>query len=276
MGAVGIASLPPGRYFGEVTQRSLHAGIAVSQIEHRSARRGPRHVHESTFISTLVAGRYAEEIGHRVYEYELFTVAAHPPGFAHRDWIGTAGGRFFNLDFDNQWSPAWPVDLSALSPGPLSAAASVLVAQLYRAHRLGIINAEETESVAWELISEALYSRERSERGRPRWLDRCLELLQSAIQRPIMISDVAQAVDIHPGYLSREFRRRFGRGIGQYLAEMRIRRACGLLAEDSMTLAHIAAVTGFADQSHFTRVFHALIGCSPGRYRRLISSRIQR
>lgn len=48
----------------------------------------------------------------------------------------------------------------------------------------------------------------------------------------------------------------------------RIRRAQALILETELTLVEIALMTGFADQSHFTRRFHRHIGSTPAAYAR--------
>jgi AraC-like DNA-binding protein len=48
---------------------------------------------------------------------------------------------------------------------------------------------------------------------------------------------------------------------------IRFRRALALLANANLTLAEIAAVTGYTDQSHLTRQFVRFLGQSPGKAR---------
>nr|WP_281423864.1 helix-turn-helix transcriptional regulator [Mesorhizobium silamurunense] len=64
----------------------------------------------------------------------------------------------------------------------------------------------------------------------------------------------------------RDFHRAAGMTPGQYLRDRRIRAASTLIKTD-MPLAEIAAATGFADQSHLTRVFKTIKGLSPGAWR---------
>ena len=41
-------------------------------------------------------------------------------------------------------------------------------------------------------------------------------------------------------------------------------------AEISPELVDIAHLSGFSDQSHFTRIFKSLVGLSPGKYRNFV------
>ena len=50
--------------------------------------------------------------------------------------------------------------------------------------------------------------------------------------------------------------------------EQRIEKAKQLLVDSKLSLAQIAWTCGFADQSHFTRVFAQLAQSSPGHWRR--------
>jgi hypothetical protein len=54
--------------------------------------------------------------------------------------------------------------------------------------------------------------------------------------------------------------------------ERRIEKAKQLLTDTTLSLAEIAMACGFADQSHFTRVFSRTTHASPGAWRRYVSS----
>jgi AraC-like DNA-binding protein len=61
------------------------------------------------------------------------------------------------------------------------------------------------------------------------------------------------------------FTRQTGMPPHSYQTQLRINHAKVLL-RDGHSLAEIASITGFADQSHLTRHFHRYVGVSPGRY----------
>ena len=62
--------------------------------------------------------------------------------------------------------------------------------------------------------------------------------------------------------------RRTGAPPHRRLTSRRLARAKELLAATDMTLAEIAIVCGFTDQSYFTQIFARYEGSSPGRWRR--------
>lgn len=82
--------------------------------------------------------------------------------------------------------------------------------------------------------------------------------------------DLARMSGLNPRYLIRVFRRETGLTPHRYLTTLRVRRAKDLLLAD-WPLSEVAASLGFANQSHFTRVFKAHVLVPPGEFRRLSS-----
>jgi AraC family transcriptional regulator len=78
---------------------------------------------------------------------------------------------------------------------------------------------------------------------------------------------LADELGRHPAYLARAFRAAYGRPVGTYLREVRVRRAAELLGGTETAIAEVALRVGFVDQSHLTRWFVRLVGLSPAAYR---------
>jgi len=101
----------------------------------------------------------------------------------------------------------------------------------------------------------------------PAWLRSAEELLRARIADCIGLSELADAVGVHPMHLARTFRARHGISVGEYGRRLRVAWAASEIARRDTPLALIAAQAGFADQSHFTRVFKHQVGTTPARYR---------
>jgi AraC family transcriptional regulator len=83
--------------------------------------------------------------------------------------------------------------------------------------------------------------------------------------------DLAREAGVHPVHLARVFRKMERRTPGEYQQRLQVRAAGELLRDPEWPLAAIAAECGFADQSHFTRVFHRMAGTTPARFRRAVA-----
>ena len=94
-----------------------------------------------------------------------------------------------------------------------------------------------------------------------------VDYLHANISRNLPLFEVARESGVHPVHLSRVFRMRFKTTMGSLVTHLRVQRSCVPLAAGSMTLCDIAADCGFADQSHFSRVFKAMLGVTPVQFR---------
>lgn len=102
----------------------------------------------------------------------------------------------------------------------------------------------------------------------PWQLRRAKEMLLSRLDEPISLAELARACSLSPGHFARAFRQTTGQPPHRWLMEQRIEKAKQLLVGKTLSLAQIAQTCGFADQSHFTRVFAQLVRSSPGQWRR--------
>lgn len=102
----------------------------------------------------------------------------------------------------------------------------------------------------------------------PRWRTRrVVEYMDSHLDEPISLSDLAAASGLSRNYFAAQFRGATGLRPHEFLLRRRIERAQKLLVETSAPLAEIALSTGFRTQSHFSTVFKRLVGWSPYRWR---------
>jgi AraC-like DNA-binding protein len=83
----------------------------------------------------------------------------------------------------------------------------------------------------------------------------------------IRLEQLAAVARLSPFHLTRVFRRNTGLPPHAFLLQIRLARARTLLRA-GMDPSAVAAETGFADQSHFTRHFRRTFGITPGLYRR--------
>ena len=97
---------------------------------------------------------------------------------------------------------------------------------------------------------------------------RAKELMSATLQQEISLSHLASECDLSVRHFVRAFRRSTGTSPHQWLLKRRVDHARGLLENRGLSLTEVALACGFADQSHFTRVFTTVVGISPGAWRR--------
>ncbi|MFT2011542.1 chromate resistance protein ChrB domain-containing protein [Pontibacter sp. 13R65] len=112
---------------------------------------------------------------------------------------------------------------------------------------------------------------QQAEKKVPVWAKGLKEIIQDQIDTNLSISlkDIAEELQLHPAYLSREFSKYFDNmSYGEYIRKLRIEKALHLLHQTSHSLSKIAYLTGFSDQSHFTRIFKKFTGQNPSDYKK--------
>ncbi|WP_205502966.1 chromate resistance protein ChrB domain-containing protein [Rufibacter psychrotolerans] len=103
----------------------------------------------------------------------------------------------------------------------------------------------------------------------PAWAQHLKEIIQDQIDTNLTLTlkEVAEALDVNPAYVSRAFSKYFDNlSFGEYIRKLRIEKALNLLHTSGYSLAEVAYLTGFSDQSHFTRIFKQQLGQSPSEY----------
>lgn len=105
----------------------------------------------------------------------------------------------------------------------------------------------------------------------PGWAQELKEIIQDQIDTNLSLKEISKDLEISPSYLSREFSKYFeDLSFGEYIRKQRIEKAIDLMHTPSYSLTEIAYLTGFSDQSHFTRIFQKHKGLNPSAFRKKI------
>jgi AraC-like DNA-binding protein len=108
-----------------------------------------------------------------------------------------------------------------------------------------------------------------AEKKKPEWVKELKQIIQDQIDSNLNLTEISRSLDINPSYLSREFSKHFGNlSFGEYIRKLRIEKAIELIEQNQYSLTEIAYLTGFSDQSHFTRIFKQNTGKSPSAYKK--------
>lgn len=98
-------------------------------------------------------------------------------------------------------------------------------------------------------------------------VEETLRFIEAHCLRPLGLADVAAAVGRSPAHLTTVVRRATGRSVGQWIMHGRVVEAERLLLRSSEPVDEIAARVGYADATHFTRLFRRVHGVTPAVWR---------
>jgi len=138
-------------------------------------------------------------------------------------------------------------------------------------------NEKHTQNPIEHLLIDVYQKFLKNKKGKvPGWAKELKEIIQDQIDTNLALSlkELSQSLNVHPSYLSREFSKYFDDlSFGNYIRKLRIEKAIHLLNESKHSLAEIAYLTGFSDQSHFNRIFKKNTGKNPSEYRKSLSKK---
>ena len=266
--------LSAGQYYGSIVNRQQVSGLVLSELKHTQPRKLPQHSHELGFFSFLLKGDYEEWFGRQRVTHQPLTLMWHPPAMQHQDEIGPRGGHFFSVEIP----PCW---LERLRNYSAVASASLvwhgnepvwLMMRLYREFSSADEGYElAMEGLLLELMAAIARQPGRNEQRKPVWLRRVETMIRDQFTGKLTMTKLADEAGVHPAHLASTFRRFHRTTVGEYVHRLRVQSACEMLRQSASPLADIALELGFADQSHFSRVFHRLTGITPNAWRSVVS-----
>jgi AraC family transcriptional regulator len=265
--------LPPGHFFGKNVDAWRFGAFELSESVYVPNAHLPLHSHTRAYLGFVVSGSHRETTTSHARECGRSSVVFHPAAERHANLFSPVGGRIFRLEIDD----AWLTRLRECEPflerpaeshgGRLSHIAS----RIFSEFRLrDSVSPLAIESLTLEFAAALVRGMRSSERA-PSWLRTAVDYLHAHVLDEIQLAQVAAAAGVHPAHLNRVFRAHYGCSVGRYVRRLRIDRAARELVTSRRPIAEIAAELGFADQSHFSRVFTGATGLTPGRYRKLQS-----
>jgi len=229
------------------------------------------HAHERATLNIVLEGDYHETVeGGALQSHGPATLIAKPAGTVHENHLGTTPVECLVVELkDEAVSVPRFVDVRVRRSARIARCGGRLRAELTRRDDVTPL---AVEGLVCELLAELAPTPLGQSDARSRWLTRARDLLHDE-PGPQSLSQLACRIGLHPIYVARAFRARFGCAVGDYVRCLRVERARRLLHHTRLPLAEIADQAGYSDQSHMTRDFRRAFDQSPAAYRRVVRGR---
>jgi AraC-like DNA-binding protein len=250
----------------------------VAAVESATRHIFPRHTHEQFGIGVIHCGAQKSYSGRGMVEAGAGDTITVNPGEVHDGApIGDAGRSWRMLYFDPSVIAAATRDISEgktrtyefCRPVIKDAAVADRFQKLFSVVTRG--SRRDTTLQGEELFLMLLpdVMREQNDSRRdpsiPKGIFNARDVIDDDPAVPIALSDLARASGMSRFQVVRGFVRATGLTPHAYVVQRRIDIARRLIARGT-ALAEAAAVSGFADQSHMTRIFVRKYGISPRAY----------
>jgi len=96
---------------------------------------------------------------------------------------------------------------------------------------------------------------------------RAVQLMEQALEEPLDCEVIAGQVGLSRRQLERQFKHQTGLSPLKYYLTLRLARAHSLLQQTRLSVAQVAACSGFGSLEHFSRTYRARFGCPPSEDR---------
>jgi AraC-like DNA-binding protein len=98
-------------------------------------------------------------------------------------------------------------------------------------------------------------------------LRQAVAFLEKNLERQVPLAELAAHAGLSERHLQRKFQGTFGMSVQEFAVYLRIQSAARELRNTDKSVAEVAALVGFSDQSAFSRKFREMFGVSPREYR---------
>ena len=266
------APIGMGKFVGAPLRARTFEGVTLAESTYAAGLRVASHAHDAPLLSLVLQGNATEELGRQSRELGVQSLLYTPSFEAHAHRFLTPG-RWLNIQFTPEWLARVGVaervlpSAPRLVPGAAVNWASRVGAELREPDAVSRLAIEGSLTL---LIAELCRLPGVGEPWRPRWLSLVEEAIEASVAEPPSVAELAALAGVHASHLLRTFRRHHGSTVAGYARRRRLERARAAIANSTRTLTVIAADAGFSDQPHFTRLFRAAYGETPGQYARSV------
>jgi AraC family transcriptional regulator len=260
-----------GEFYSPVQARLRTDEVLLSELRQPGSRSVPRHEHELAYVTVVLEGDYLEGDHGKLEALRPLTAVFNPAGTAHSTVIGPSGASFFTIELREE--TLRPLGISLPRHISFDRGAGSLLwpgLRLYSAFKERIADPLILETHVLEMVG-AVCGLQAPEKTAPRWFGRVKDRLHEGFREPLRMGDLAREAGVHPVHLARVFRKLERRTPGEYRQRLQVGAACEMLRDPEWPLAAIAAECGFADQSHFNRIFRRTAGMTPARFRKAVA-----
>jgi AraC family transcriptional regulator len=251
---------------------SIRAGdFTLTQTRHQPDLRINKHIHQSLNLVCVINGSFVEKLRHRGFQCASGSLLVKPAGEVHSNHYGRGGAECLIIEVNSDWytdraNLLKPLNQVAHFQAPFL---SPLILQIRTEMSLaGTASRLIIEGLVIELLGKLVRQGcGNGTRRKPAWLQQALDFLNAHYREHFTLSDLAQAVGVHPSHLSRAFQNQYRCSVGNYVRSLRLNEARRRLSLSQEPIADIAVDLGFHDQSHFTHVYKNHTGLTPAEFR---------
>jgi AraC family transcriptional regulator len=258
-----------GKYTGKVNRGLYIRNTFISVIHYYPEKEiTGMHYHENAHLCMLLQGKDREQRNGLTYERNSGEVFFYPAGQVHASITQDSLRKSLVIEFEDPFLKTYGLSEPQMENG-LRRNPYAKFQLLKLLHEL-----EFTDNTTTLLIEDSLLNLfgtqvQHVNNNIPKWNKLVTEVLWDNWNQSISLEYLSIAVQVHPVTISKYFFKYNHCTLGEYIRRIRIEKSIPLIKNTELKLVQIAYHCGFADQSHFIRVFKETTGFLPGELRKI-------
>lgn len=263
--------LTKGTYYGSMNAEHTMNGILFSEYDYLIDQTD-WHFHENPYFMYVLEGNLLDINKKEKTACPSGSLLLHNWQEPHFNSKASQNARGFHIEFDKSWFKKNNIDSDLWEGSQLLKNPKLhhILAKLYAEFKYGDVFSE----ISCELLLSELCENIEGEKAyacekNPLWLPRLIELIDQGIQ-PLNLKALSEQLGVHPNHLSRAMPTYFATTLGDYMRQMKIKKATEYLLSSNKSLFDISYDCGFSDQSHFSRTFKMYMGMTPREFQNKI------
>jgi AraC family transcriptional regulator len=258
--------LETGKFLGD-NKRAFDAdGVIVSETEYRRKVFEGWHSHANHHVTLILRGGNCERRKGKEFAAAPGSVLFYRRGELHRNSHTRHPSKNVNLEIEDSFLSRYQADVPAFDSPRRCADVKFSLLKIYKECQAADAQTfAAIHSLALALLDSSFD--EKSSGGTPPWIKIAREILNDRWNEVLPLDELARLAGVHPVTISKKFPKHFACTLGEYARKIKIEKSLALLAHLRVPLTEIAYRCGFADQSHFTRVFKSATGFTPREFR---------
>ncbi len=272
-----MRNLEKGTFFGVSRKEIRINGLTFVESAYHGMDSCPWHYHENAYFAFTTAGSLVESYKRKEMALRAGSLMYHHSQEPHCNSRYAPYVAALHVDIDSSWFERCGIQsfrpegfMELHSPDLKIAFTRLLLEARYGGSERGL----GMESLIVTAFNGMLRLKDYNEAGKPAWQNKVKELLYARYDENMSLAEIAAAVHLHPVYLCQQFPKIFDCTLGEYVRKIKIEKAAELLLNDPfISLTSLAYTCGFADQSHFIRLFKKHAGLTPLAFRKQVGCR---
>lgn len=264
--------LSKGMYYGEKKLELDNKGVIISEYDYIYPKTD-WHFHENPYFMYVLQGNVFDLNKNQTTLCPRGSFLLHNWNESHQNIKESTFARGFHIEFERSWFDDKKLDIDLWEGSQLIENPKMhhLLWKLYYEFRCQDLYSQVSIDLLLLELCETTQSQETSEKQKqPPWILPLKELLHDSDDF-LSLTYLSEQLGVHPVHLSRSIPKFLSTTLGDYMRQQKIKRALSYMSIPALSLTEIAYLSGFSDQSHFTRTFKSYFNKTPKAFRNELS-----